>query len=85
VAISVDSPEESREFAANRSITVPLLSDPGMTVISAYGVAMEGDGIAVPAVFVVDRKGLVRWRLIGETMWNRPPAETLLEAASPLR
>jgi len=84
VAISVDSPEDSKEFEENKELTMPLLSDPEMKIISAYGVAMKGNDIAVPSVFVVDSSGTIRWFHVGETMMDRPAAEVLLEEAEKL-
>ena len=77
--ISVDSHEDSVALAARKGITVPLLSDPDMTVISAYGVAMEGQDIAVPATFIVGPDGAIVWRYIGESMSDRPNAARILE------
>ena len=81
VAISVDSPEDNREFRAKKSLTVPLLSDQDMAVISAYGLAMEGNGIAVPATFVIDGQQIIRWRHVGETQMDRPDADEVLKLA----
>ncbi len=79
VAISVDSREDSLEFIANKGIGVPLLSDPEMGVIKAYGVAMVSENIAVPATFIVGADGRVRWRHVGETMMDRPDALQVLD------
>lgn len=81
VMISVDSVEDSRALADRLGTRIPLLSDPDMTVIGAWGVAMEGRDIAVPATFVVDRERRIRWRRVGETQIDRPAiAETLDQA-----
>lgn len=81
LAISADLKEDSEEFIADKSITVPLLSDPNLVAISAYGVAMEGEDIAVPATFLIDGKGDIQWRHIGENMTDRPGEEALLDMA----
>ncbi|MCP4605347.1 MAG: peroxiredoxin family protein, partial [Proteobacteria bacterium] len=37
-----------QEFIEDKDIEVPLLSDPTLKVINAWGVAQEGEDIAVP-------------------------------------
>ena len=85
MAISADPPEDSAEFIAEDEITVPLLSDPGLVAISAYGVAMDGNDIAVPAVFVVKQDRTIVWSYVGENMADRPDSAGLLEAAKRAR
>ena len=80
-AISADTREDSAEFIEEEAIAVPLLADPELTAISAYGVAMEGQEIAVPATFVVGQDKTIRWRYIGENMTDRPNEEEVLEIA----
>ena len=79
VAISVDSAEDSTALAARLNITIPLLSDPDLAVIKAYGVAMEGNDIAVPSTFIVGSDRVVRWRHVGETQFDRPDSQQVLE------
>jgi peroxiredoxin len=85
VAISVDDPEDSRELIEDLDLTVPLLADPTMEVISAYGVAMEGEDIAVPATFIVRRDKTIYWKHVGETMRDRPPTAELPDLADQAR
>lgn len=79
MAISVDSMEDSVAFASKLSITFPLLHDAGLKTALAYGVAMEGDEIAVPAVFIVSRDLRIVYRHVGESIVDRPSAESLLD------
>lgn len=87
VGISVDPPEESRALASKLGVRFRLLGDPDLRVASAYGVAMEGRDIAVPAVFVVRRDRAIVWKHVGETIADRPSASLVLskakEAAAP--
>ena len=70
---------ESLELADKREIPFPLLSDPQLRVIVAFGVKEVGAEIAVPSVFLVDQKGMVLWRHVGESISNRPSPKKLLE------
>jgi peroxiredoxin len=85
VAISADSSEDSAEFAKDDEITLPLLADPELKVISAYGVAMEGNDIAVPATFVIRQDHTIASSYIGENMTDRPDAAHTLEIANKAR
>ncbi|MCP4605712.1 MAG: peroxiredoxin family protein [Proteobacteria bacterium] len=81
-AISADTIEDSQEFAEDKDIKVPLLSDPTLKVINAWGVAQQGEDIAVPAAFIVKKDKIIHWKYIGENMADLPSNEELLETAS---
>lgn len=81
VGISVDSAEKSTALTRRMKLRLPLLSDPSMKVISAYGVAMEGRDIAVPAVFIVGKGHKILYRYIGESMSDRPDPDELVSRA----
>ncbi|MFT3771403.1 MAG: redoxin domain-containing protein [Minicystis sp.] len=71
-AISVDEREDSVTFARQIGAKYPLLLDDGLRVSMAYGVAMQGRDIPVPAVFVVLPNGTIFWRKVGESVSDRP-------------
>ena len=86
VAISVDSPEESRNLAQQQGYTFPILSDPNAEVIRRYDLVHAGAGengrdIARPAEFLVDSSGTVRWIDLTENYWIRARPEQVLEVA----
>ncbi len=89
MAISVDTPEESRDLAGKAGYTYPLLSDPKTETIRKYdlvhkGAGMNGHDIARPAEFLVDRAGIVRWRNLTEDFRVRARPEQMIEAARSL-
>ena len=63
VGIAVDSPWSHAAFAAEKSITFPLLSDDAPTgeVARAFGVYSSASGRSVRALFVLDASGRVVW------------------------
>ncbi len=80
VAISVDAADESAKLAQELGLQFPLLSDMDLHVITAYGVAMDGRDIAVPATFIVRKDRSVAWKRVGEEMTDRPsPADILAQ------
>ncbi len=90
VAISVDSPEESKNLRQQAGYTFPILSDPKADTIRRYdllhaGAGINGQDIARPAEFLVDSTGTVRWVNLTENYWVRARPEQILEAAKRLR
>jgi peroxiredoxin len=89
VAISVDSPEESRKLCQARGYSFPFLSDPKAAVIRQYGVLHpNGHGndrdIARPAEFLVDATGTVRWVNLTDDIRVRAKPEAVLQALNRL-
>ena len=90
VAISVDSPDVSRNLSQQAGYTFPLLSDPNAEVIKRYdlvhaGAGENGHDIARPAEFLVDSSGTVRWINLTENYWVRARPEQVLEVANLLK
>jgi peroxiredoxin len=90
VAISVDSPEESRDLCQKAGYTFPFLSDPKAEAIRRYDLVHAGAGeggrdIARPAEFLLDSTGTVRWFNLTENYWVRARPEQILEAAKAIQ
>ena len=90
VAISVDTPEISRDLCQKAGYTFTFLSDPKADVIRRYdllhaGAGIEGQDIARPAEFLVDSSGTVRWVNLTENYWVRARPEQIIEVARTLR
>lgn len=80
IAISVDPVGDSQDLAGRLGLTFPLASDPDLKVASAYGVAMRGRDIAVPATFVIEADQTISYRYVGENMADRPRLDRVLNA-----
>jgi peroxiredoxin len=90
VAISVDSPEVSRNLSQQQGYTFPFLSDPNTEAIRRYdlvhaGAGENGHDIARPAEFLIDSSGTVRWINLTENYWIRARPEQVLEVAKLLK
>jgi peroxiredoxin len=90
VAISVDTPEDSRDLSEQAGYTFTFLSDPKANAIRRYdvlhaGAGINGQDIARPAEFLLDSSGTVRWVNLTENYWVRARPEQILEAAKTLR
>ena len=90
VAISVDKPEETREYMVQKAgYTFTFLSDPKLEVIRRYDLVhaeelASGKDIARPAEFLIDPSGTIRWRMVTENFSVRARAQQVLEAAKAL-
>ena len=90
VAISIDSPEVSRNFAQQADYTFTFLSDPNADVARRYDLVHAGAGengrdIARPAEFLIDATGTVQWLNLTENYWVRARPEEVLEVARLLK
>lgn len=90
VAISVDTPEESRKLSQQMGYTFTILSDSNAEVIKRYDLVHAGAGengrdIARPAEFLVDASGTVRWVNLTENYTVRARPEQILNAANSLK
>ena len=91
MGISYDSEEILREFADQRKITFPLLSDEGSKTIDAFGLrnrdAKRGspqDGIPHPGTFLLDKNGIIRAKLF-YSVRKRHSTDELIKAAKQIR
>lgn len=85
VAISYDSSEILKRFAAKKSIAYPLLSDTGSKTIDAYGIRNKEatgrtSGIPYPGTFIVGTDGVIRAKLFLEGYKERASAEAIVKA-----
>ena len=90
VAISIDTPEESRALAQSQGYTFTFLSDRNADVIRRYdlahkGAGIHGEDIARPAEFLIDSTGTVKWINLTENYWIRARPEQVLEVAKLLK
>jgi thioredoxin-dependent peroxiredoxin len=78
IAISVDSPEKNKKLSEKLNLTFPVLSDSGHKIIDAYSILDPGGKISRAAVFILDKKGVVRWLQVSDDYKVRPMDEVLL-------
>ncbi|MBI2890399.1 MAG: AhpC/TSA family protein [Nitrospirae bacterium] len=92
VAVSVDHREESERFARRFKLPFKFASDAGMALSRAYGVKeakgnpiewidrqIFKDNYFEPAMFIIDKKGVVRFSHVGAHALSRPRNKTLLK------
>jgi peroxiredoxin len=85
LGISVDGIWSHLAFARDRKLNFPLLSDfePKGAVSTAYGAYEPRVGESARALFVLDRRGTIRWSLLSPDGVN-PGADGILSALEQL-
>jgi peroxiredoxin len=86
IALSYDSPDTNAKAAAKLGLTFPLLSDPGSKTIDAYGIRNReatgrAAGVPHPTLFILDRQGVIRAKLMRDGYKDRPEPAELIAAA----
>jgi glutaredoxin-dependent peroxiredoxin len=90
VGISVDSVFALKVFAHTYNLQFPLLSDFNKKVSRAYGalhetwVDMGYKGVSKRAAFVLDGKGILRYKWVTDAPGNEPPYDEIASALSKL-
>lgn len=87
VGISVDEPRMHGVWKERLKVTLRLLSDENGQVAKEYGVLMEDElyyKMANRAVFLVDEKGVIRYRWVALDPAYEPDYEAVVQAARDL-
>jgi peroxiredoxin Q/BCP len=85
VAIAPDTAEGVARFVRDDDYPFPLLPDADHTVFDSYDVVSKLMSLGQrPAVFVVDRDGIVRFDSIGTQQWEIPSNDNVLAVLSSL-
>jgi peroxiredoxin len=72
IGISVNDPFSNKEFAEKNRLTFPILSDYDREVIKTYNLeapdfsGLKGYTVAKRSIFVLDKKGIIRYTWITE-------------------
>ena len=87
LAVSIDSRRDSKRFIRELAMNYPgefdfpLLEDKDHKVIDRYGLLNpNGAGWPHPATYVIDRRGIVRWRFVETDYRVRASNEQILQA-----
>jgi peroxiredoxin len=81
IGISVDGIWSHKAVVEQRKYPFPLLSDfePKGEVSKLYNVYRYHEGTSERALFVIDKKGIIRWSYLGH-MGVNPGADGIIEA-----
>ena len=90
LGVSVDSSYSLKAFAQTYNLQFPLLSDFNKKVTRLYGVLQDPwvglgyKGVAKRAAFVVDKRGMLRYRWVTDVPSEEPPYVEVMKAAQKL-
>ena len=79
IAISTDGNDEKKQTVSELGVKFLIVSDLQRNIIRSFGVLHPEEGISRPAVFIIDKKGLVRYRKIGIDYTDRPTVKLLVQ------
>jgi len=91
VGISVDSVFTLKAFAQTYNLQFPLLSDFNRRVTRLYGVLQDPwvgfdyGGVAKRSIFLVDRRGALRYKWVTDAPSEEPPYDDVARAAAKLK
>ena len=86
IGISVNDPFANKGFAEKNKLMFPLLSDYNREVIKTYNLVeldfagLEGYTVAKRSIFLLDRKGIIRYTWIAEDPTIEPDYKGIEEA-----
>jgi peroxiredoxin len=83
--VVVDPPATNADLVRQAGLAYPILSDPDLRTIDAYGLRHEhggpdGAAIARSASVLVDAGGVVRWTFVTTNIRVRPTADDVIAA-----
>jgi peroxiredoxin Q/BCP len=85
VAVAPDSAEGVAKFVRDNPYPFPLLADTDHAVFDAYDVVSTLMSLGQrPALFVVDRQGVVRFDSVGTQQWQIPTNDNVLAVVASL-
>lgn len=86
IGISVNDPFSNKEFAEKNRLTFPILSDYNREAIKTYNLeapdfgGLKGYTVAKRSIFVLDKKGIIRYTWITENPTKEPNYDAIEKA-----
>jgi len=78
--------ERLAKMVQDQGLSFPILRDPDLAVIRAYGILNEKSGkVPHPTVVILDPEGVVHWVHLDEDYRRRPTPETVLKAVRAMK
>ena len=85
LAVAPESVAAVVRYEKDHPVPYPIVSDAGHTAFDVYDVASRAMSLGQrPALFVVDREGVVRYDSVGTQQWQIPTNEQVLSVLAEL-
>ena len=82
VAVVAQRSEKVRRYVEDTGLPFDILVDDSRETVKAYGVwqriGIDAWNIARPALFLIDRRGIVRYSFVASTQFEFPTHEEIL-------
>lgn len=78
VAISTDGIDEAKNLAVDLKLHFRVISDPGAEIVKMYSMFDDNTDTAHPAVFMLDKNGVVRFKKIIHGLDDLLPANEIV-------
>ncbi len=69
-----DTPENGASYMKAQGFSFPVFTDPGENAANSFGVT------GVPETYVIDRRGVLKGKVIGGADWGSPEARQLVNS-----
>jgi len=84
IAVAYQDQAGAQASTNDANASYPVLADFDHSVADAYNVYNTlGDGVATPAVFIIDKAGHIVWSYIGQNISDRPDNGMILQNLPP--
>ena len=84
VAISPENPDRSLSTQEKNELKFPVLSDSNNKVARSMGLAKENDKVPIPASYVVDTNGIIRFAFVNPDYTQRAEPSNILKSVTSL-
>jgi len=78
LAVSVKSPEINQKIKDKYELGYPMLCDVNYQAVNKYGIPRK-EGEIYPSTFIIDKKGIVVWRHIGQSDKDTVDSRLIIE------
>jgi peroxiredoxin Q/BCP len=86
IAIAPEGVDAVKRYVSQNEVPYQIVADAEHEVFDAYDVASRALSLGQrPALFVVDRDGVVRWETVGTQQWQIPANKQVLGVLGGLR
>lgn len=79
LAIDVKEIEEAKKLVKYYQLEYPLLCDVKIQTVKTYKALDEEKNDIIPSAYILDKKGIIRWKYIGEDEDDVVDSKTIIE------
>ena len=86
LAVAPTTVQAAQAYFRNEPVPYACAADPEREIFEQYGVARRPLSLGQrPGLFIVDRRGVIRFAHVGRQQWNIPSMEQVMEVCRALK